>query len=488
MDSTPAGPGPIRRELSLSETFGTWCRVAALSFGGPAGQIAVMHRILVEEKRWISESRFLHALNYCMLLPGPEAQQLATYIGWLMHGVRGGLMAGLLFILPGIVSILALSIFYVTYGQTAPLQAVFLGLKAGVVAIVIEAVLRIGRRVLKNRVMVTIAVFSFVAIFLFHVPFPAVVLAAAVTGLVGNRIAPGVFQVLKGHAAKNDQNEEEEAGAVLLRESPAPTARRALLVTAICGVLWFGPLAVIAATLGTESLLFKEGIFFSKAAMVTFGGAYAVLAYVTQQAVERYHWLTVPQATDGLAMAETTPGPLIMVVQFVGFLGAWNHPAPFSPMTAAVLGALLTTWVTFVPCFYWIFLGSPYIERLRGNQNLNSALSSVTAAVVGAVLNLAATFALAILFREVGTFLLAGMRIPVPRLSGLDWSALGLTCVALLLTFVWKRGMAVTLGACCFLSVALWLVRAEARPTEAREGRVDSFLSSVEAAVCRVEQ
>lgn len=451
-DSPAADPTATGREVSLGEAFRTWCRVAALSFGGPAGQIAVMHRILVDEKRWISEARFLHALNYCMLLPGPEAQQLATYVGWLMHGVRGGLIAGLLFILPGVVSILGLSIVYVTYGQTPALQAVFLGLKAAVVAIVLEAVIRIGRRVLKNRAMLAIAVLSFVAIFLFHIPFPAVVFAAAIIGLAGNRIAPATFQVLKGQGG-NEAEASEPVAEIVLRAPPAPSLRHALTVTGICGLLWFGPLALIAATLGADSVLFQEGVFFSKAAVVTFGGAYAALVYVTQQAVERFHWLTLPQATDGLAMAETTPGPLIMVVQFVGFLGAWNHPGPFAPMTAAILGALVTTWVTFVPCFYWIFLGSPYIERLRGNRALNAALSSVTAAVVGAILNLAVTFTLAILFREVATLSVAGMRIPVPNLSRLDGAAAGVTVAALLLTFGAKRGMATTLVVSSFLGL-----------------------------------
>lgn len=453
-------PAESPRELTLAESFPTWCRVAALSFGGPAGQIAVMHRILVEEKRWISEERFLHALNYCMLLPGPEAQQLATYVGWLMHGLRGGLMAGLLFILPGIASILALSVIYVLYEQTTPLQGVFFGLKAAVLAVVIEAVIRIGRRVLKNRTMLGLAIASFVAIFLFRLPFPVVVLAAALFGLIGNRFTPQIFQVLKGHGGKEPQvADAEELSTVLLREPPRPTLARALAVTAICGVLWSGPLAVIAATLGTESVFFQEGVFFSKAAVVTFGGAYAVLAYVAQQGVERYHWMTMPQMTDGLAMAETTPGPLIMVVQFVGFLGGWNQPGPFASMTAAILGGLLTTWVTFVPCFYWIFLGSPYIERLRGNRVLNAALSSVTAAVVGAVLNLAVSFGLTILFGRVDFLHVAGMTIPAPDPATLDWPALGLTLLALLMTFRWKRGMAATLAACALLGLVIQALR-----------------------------
>ncbi len=464
MNSAPSGDAPREtsapREVTLGEAFPIWCRVAALSFGGPAGQIAVMHRILVEEKRWISEERFLHALNYCMLLPGPEAQQLATYVGWLMHGLRGGLIAGLLFILPGVASILALSVIYVLYEQTPPLQGIFFGLKAAVLAIVIEAVLRIGRRVLTNRVMLGLAVTSFVAIFLCRLPFPVVIFAAAIFGLIGNRFAPQVFQVLKGHGGKGSgMGTAADEGEIPLREPPRPTISRALAVTGICGVLWFAPLALIAVTLGTGSVLFQEGIFFSKAAVVSFGGAYAALAYVAQLAVDRYHWLTMPQMTDGLAMAETTPGPLIMVVQFVGFLGGWNHPGPFTPMTAAILGGLLTTWVTFVPCFYWIFLGSPYIERLRGNQVLNAALSSVTAAVVGAILNLAMTFGLAILFRRVDEWSAAGMTIPIPDVATLDWPPLGLTVLALLLTFLWKRGMATTLAVCALLGLALQMLR-----------------------------
>jgi chromate transporter len=464
MDSTLTSDTPRvksvpPREVTLAEAFPTWCRIAALSFGGPAGQIAVMHRILVEEKRWISEERFLHALNYCMLLPGPEAQQLATYVGWLMQGLRGGLMAGVLFILPGIASILALSVIYVLYEQTTPLQGIFFGLKAAVLAVVIEAVLRIGRRVLKNRLMLGLAVASFIGIFLFRFPFPVVVLAAALFGLIGNRFAPQLFQVLKGHGGTGDRQDEAEATTILLGEPPRPTLARAFVVTGVCGTLWFAPLVLVAATLGMESVHFQEGVFFSKAAVVTFGGAYAVLAYVTQQAVDRYHWLTMPQMTDGLAMAETTPGPLIMVVQFVGFLGGWNHPGPLAPMSAAILGALLTTWVTFVPCFYWIFLGSPYIERLRGNHALNAALSSVTAAVVGAVLNLAVSFGLTILFSRVDYRSLAGMTLPVPDSSTLDWPALGLTLLALILTFRWKRGMATTLAVCALLGLVVQIVR-----------------------------
>ncbi len=443
------------------EAFRTWCRVAALSFGGPAGQIAVMHRILVDEKKWIREERFLHALNYCMLLPGPEAQQLATYIGWLMHGTRGGILAGTLFIVPGIVCILALSVIYALYQQTDLVQALFFGLKPAVMAIVLEAVLRIGKRVLKNGPMVTLAVAAFVAIFFFQVPFPLIVLAAGLIGYVGGRIAPQRFQILKGHAAKAGQNAPADAPEhLLLRASPAPTLARSLRVCAVCLPLWFAPVLACWWLLGPESVFFQQGVFFSQTAVVTFGGAYSVLAYVAQQAVEKYQWLKPGEMYDGLGMAETTPGPLIMVLQFVGFLGAFRHPEPFAPLWAGVVGSVLTTWVTFVPCFFWIFLGAPYIERLRGNKLLNSALSAITAAVVGVVLNLAAWFALqqGMLFATVEERHWGPARLLVPDVFTARPATCGIAVLALLLIFVWQRGMTLTLGVCTALGIALYFL------------------------------
>lgn len=448
--------------VSFREAFWTWCRVAALSFGGPAGQIAVMHRIVVDEKRWISEERFLHALNYCMLLPGPEAQQLATYIGWLMHGTRGGLMAGTLFILPGFLSILVLSVLYAEFAETGLVSMLFFGLKPALIAIVLEAVMRIGKRVLKNRIMVAIALLSFLAIFLGGVPFPLLVVSAGLVGFVGGLIWPDGFHVIQASRSKNEGQHAEAAEMKKATEhagTPAAGRRRALArslrVAAVCLTLWFGPLVALRATLGHDSVFVAEGTLFSKAAVVTFGGAYSVLAYIAQQAVEEHGWLEPREMLDGLGMAESTPGPLIMVVQFVGFLGAYRHPGPFSPLVAGLVGSLVTTWVTFVPCFFWIFLGAPYIEQLRGNRLLGSALSSITAAVVGVVLKLAIWFSLHTLFETIEMFDRYGLHLEIPRIATLDLRALGIAILSLALTFYWKKGMAWTLLACCAAGIVI---------------------------------
>lgn len=442
---------------SLSEATRTWVKIAGLSFGGPAGQIAVMHRILVDEKKWVSEERFLHALNFCMLLPGPEAQQLATYIGWLLHGLRGGLIAGTLFILPGAVSILILSLIYALYEQSVFVQALFFGLKPAVLAIVIEAVLRIGKRVLKNPAMYVVAGCSFVGIFFFGVPFPVIVLVAGLVGYIGGRLTPERFLVLKGHGGTTGT--EDISG---LQLSPvAPSWGRSLRVSAVCLTLWFAPLIGLYWWLGPQSVYLDQGLFFSKAAMVTFGGAYSVLAYVAQQAVERFHWLQPNEMLNGLGMAETTPGPLIMVVQFVAFLGAYRHPGPLSPVAAGILGSAITTWVTFVPCFYWIFLGAPYIERLRGNKQLTAALSTITAAVVGVVLNLAVWFAVHTLFGKVDTINVGPsqlLKLTVPVWSTIDWGAVLIASLAMLLTFCWKRGMVTTLAASVIVGIVWWVL------------------------------
>jgi chromate transporter len=434
-----------------------WAQVAALSFGGPAGQIAVMHRILVEEKRWVSEERFLHALNYCMLLPGPEAQQLATYIGWLLHRTAGGLAAGILFVLPGFVAILALSILYGVYHDTAVIGALFFGLKAAVLAVVVEAVIRIGKRALKNKVMVALAALAFISIFFFAVPFPLIVFAAGVAGLLGGRLRPDLFYVIQGHGSGSASH------ATLIADDAeahtAPTAARALRVLAICLPLWAGPLLFLALWLGDSHVLVREGIFFSKAAVVTFGGAYAVLAYVAQQAVDTFHWLRPGEMLDGLGMAETTPGPLILVVQFVGFLGAYRNPAPFAPLVAGVLGSLVTVWVTFVPCFLWIFLGAPYIELLRGNRLLSSALSAITAAVVGVVLNLAGWFGLHVAFGTVNEIDSFGMRVLVPELSTARWASIAIAAFAFFALFRRGWGMVRTLAVCTSVGAAYYLLR-----------------------------
>jgi chromate transporter len=366
------------------EALRFWLKLGCISFGGPAGQIAVMHRELVERKRWIEESRFLHALNFCMLLPGPEATQLATYCGWLLHGVRGGLAAGILFVLPGALTLWGLSWVYVTYGAVPMVAAVFHGLKATVLAIVVAAVIRVGRKALKTPVAWALAAAAFGGLFFLRLPFPLIVFGALAVGYFGGKWAPRAFGV--------DLNPEPVA---LL--GPAVSAGSSLRLAAIGLALWFAPVLVASAMKG-GNLFAQLGWFFSKAAVVTFGGAYAVLPYVGQQAVGHYHWITPGQMLDGLAFAETTPGPLIMVLQFVGFVAGWRQPGALPPLGAATLGALMTTWVTFVPTYLFILLGAPYVERVRGDVRLKSALAAVTAAVVGVILNLAVWFALQTVF------------------------------------------------------------------------------------------
>ena len=442
--------------VSWRDAFWTWCRVAALSFGGPTGQIAVMHRVLVEEKKWISEHRFLHALNYCMLLPGPEAQQLATYSGWLLHGTRGGLMSGGLFILPGFVTILVLSIVYATYGQTDFVAALFFGLKPAVTAIVVEAVIRIGKRVLKNWVMVTLAAAAFIGIFFFELPFPLIILAAGLIGLVGGWLQPGLFHVIKGHAAGHDDDHRPADAAAPLRQKT--TVAKSFLVAAIWLTIWFVPIAVLALIFGPESIYVTQGLFFSQAAIVTFGGAYAVLPYISQQAVEHYKWLKPTEMLDGLGMAETTPGPLIMVVQFVGFLGAYRNPGDLPPLAAGVLGSIITVWATFAPCFLYIFVGAPYIERLRANKSLSCALSAITAAVVGVVLNLALWFAIHVLFGDAGETRYAPLHLRwyQPDWTTISWPSVHIAILASLVLFAMKRGMFAALGVGVLLGIVFY--------------------------------
>ena len=384
------------RHPTFAEAFRFWLKLGFISFGGPSGQIAIMHSELVERRRWISENRFLHALNYCMLLPGPEAQQLATYVGWLLHGTRGGIVAGALFVLPSVFILLGLSIVYSVYGNLAWVTAVFDGLKPAVLAIVLGAVLRIGRKALKNSVMWGIAAAAFVGIFFLHLPFPFIIVAAGLLGLLGGRRWPGTFAVIAGHGAKPGPSSVLGDDAVSAAHT-RPTFARAIKVCVVCLSLWWAPVLALGLAFGFDHILVKQGLFFSKAAMVTFGGAYAVLPYVSQQAVEHYGWLSAGQMLDGLGLAETTPGPLIMVLQFVGFLGGWKFHAPLTPVATATLGALITTWTTFLPCFLWIFVGAPHIEQLRGNVKLTAGLSAITAAVVGVILNLAVWFGLHVL-------------------------------------------------------------------------------------------
>lgn len=447
MNESTAPRHPARNGYGHSVSFGeastVWLRVALLSFGGPAGQIAVMHRILVEEKKWISESRFLHALNYCMLLPGPEAQQLATYIGWLLHRTAGGLVAGVLFVLPGFFSILLLSLLYAGSRELALVQAIFFGIKAAVLAVVVEAVLRIGKRVLKNLVMYAISAAAFVGIFLFTLPFPLIIAMAALVGFIGSRIDPDRFVVIKGHQPQ-DGVDDPIVDAMLARgahDHTRPNLARTLRVAAVCLTLWLVPLIVLVATLGSDNVFSQIGLFFSKLAMVTFGGAYSVLAYMAQEAVQYYGWLAPGEMLDGLGMAETTPGPLIQVTQFVGFMGAFRDAGELNPYLAGILASVLVTWVTFVPCFLWIFAGAPYVESLRGNKALSAALSAVTAAVVGVVLNLAVWFALHVLFGQVGVVRTTGMTLYVPVLPTLDIASLVLSVGAFVAMLRFRAGM-----------------------------------------------
>ena len=435
-----------------------WARVAALSFGGPAGQIAVMHRILVEEKKWIGEERFLHALNYCMLLPGPEAQQLAIYIGWLLHKTRGGIVAGALFVLPGFVAIMALSWLYALFGNLGPIEAIFLGLKAAVLAIVFDAVRRIGSKALKNAAMLLVAASAFVAIFFFAIPFPLIIIAAAVTGYIGGRSGFGAFKAGGGHGSVGG-TAVADRDTVLGEHVPAharPSLGWALRISAIFLLLWLTPLVLLLIAV-PDSVFTDIATFFSKMAVLTFGGAYAVLAYVAQEAVENYGWLRPGEMLDGLGMAETTPGPLIMVTQFVGFIGAARQADGMDPLLAGTLGAVLTTWVTFVPCFLWIFLGAPFAERLRGNVALSAAMTAITAAVVGVVLNLAIWFALHTLFAQVFEFRAAPFRVDVPVPSSVNLPALLLTFASIVAVFRFKAGPVVVIAVAAIAGLLYWL-------------------------------
>ena len=424
--------------VAFGEATRTWAWIGVNSFGGPAGQIAVMHRVLVEQKKWVGEHRFLHALNYCMLLPGPEAQQLATYLGWLLHGVPGGLVAGTLFVLPGYLAVLALSILYAEFHDVAAVGAALFGLKAAVLAVVLEALVRIAKRVLKNPPMFAIAGIAFLALFAFGAPFPAVVLGAGLVGLVGGRFWPHRFAVVRPPEAS-----VAAIDRVLDTAIPAharPSAGRAMRTAAIGLVLWLAPVAGLVAFLGRDHVFSQIAVFFSQAAVVTFGGAYAVLAYVAQQAVEQYGWLRPPEMLDGLGMAETTPGPLILVLEFVGFLAAYRNPGALSPLAAGVLGATLTTWVTFAPSFLWIFVGGPWVEAVRGKAALTAALSAITAAVVGVVLNLALWF---------------GGQVIVPggRLDG--WAA-GIAVAAGIALLRYHVGMIRVLAASAGVGILAW--------------------------------
>ncbi len=433
-----------------------WFAISLQTFGGPAGQIAVMQRALVEEKRWIGQQRFLHALNYCMLLPGPEAQQLAVYIGWLLNGLRGGLVAGVLFVLPGVIALLALSAIYVGFGDTTVVTALFAGLAPAVLAIVLQAVLRVGKRSLAHPALVGLAVAAFLALAVFGVPFPLVVLVAGAAGWALGRWAPQAMRGGGGRSATGDGKPPPLISDDALH-SERPSLQRAGRVLAVGLTAWALPLIAVLLLAGTDSVFTQQGLFFSGAALVTFGGAYAVLAYVAQRAVEDYGWLSPNEMVRGLALAETTPGPLIMVVQFVAFLGAYRDPGAVDPWLAALIGALLTTWVTFVPCFLFIFLGAPYVERLRGNRPLSAALTGITAAVVGVIANLALYFAVHTVFRD-STLVSAGaVRVELPDPSTTRPVALAVALLAAFLLFRAKWSVLRTLGACAAAGLVLGL-------------------------------
>ena len=441
---------------SFAEMTAVFTRIGLLSFGGPAGQIALMHKVLVEEKRWISETRFLHALNYCTLLPGPEAQQLATYIGWLLHGTKGGIVTGTLFIIPGFFVILALSASYALFQQTDILTSLFYGIKAAVLAIVVEAVLRVSRRALRNGVMVALAALAFIALFFFAVPFPLVVLTAGIFGYVGARQRPDLFAA-GGHGGKS---KADTGPAVIDDNVPEvdPSWRRAVRVVLVWGGLWVLPWVLVGLAFGWGSSFASIYVFFSQMAVVTFGGAYAVLAYVAQEAVVTFGWLQPGEMIDGLALAETTPGPLVLVLTFVGFLAAYRDGLGPDPLLAGVLGAALTTWATFVPCFLWIFLGAPYIERLRNNKAVSGALAAITAAVVGVILNLAIWFGMHVVFNDVQRITWGPFNMALPVLPTIDWIALALCILAGFLVFRTKLGMLWTLALFGVLGVAVGLL------------------------------
>ena len=449
-----------RREphgISFGEALRVWTRIALLSFGGPAGQIAVMHRILVDERKWIGEERFLHALNFCMMLPGPEAQQLAIYIGWLLHRIKGGLVAGTLFVLPGLVAIMALSWLYVLAIGAPPVAALLFGIKAAVVAIVFQAVTRIGKRSLGNPIRLGAAALAFLGLFLLHLPFPLVILAAGAGGWLAGRAGLAAFAGGSGHgssAADALHDGDSALGAEMPDHARQGFGRLAGVALALL-TLWLVPVVLLPMLAPVDSAFAPIATFFSKMAMLTFGGAYAVLAWVSQAAVEQYHWMTPGEMLDGLGLAESTPGPLIMVTQYVGFLAAYRHPGGLDPLLAGTLGGLLTTWVTFVPCFLWIFLGAPFVERLRGNRALASALAAISAAVVGVILNLACWFALHYWFGRVEDAPIGGLHIPVPDLATIDWAAVLLSAAALVAALRLRAGVFALLGGCA-LAGLVW--------------------------------
>jgi chromate transporter len=456
LPSQPRGAAPLLASgaavpapIPFREACRLWAKVGFISFGGAAGQIAMLHRFVVDERRWLDERSFLDALNFCTLLPGPEAQQLATYIGWRLHGVRGGLVAGALFVIPGALVMLALSLLYSLGRGFTVVDGVFLGIKAAVLAIVAEALHRIGTRALKSRALVILAVATFVALVALNASFPVIILAAAVIGALGSRFAPGAFAVVD-RQPRAEQAPGGQSGA--------------LRAATLCTLAWLLPVVATALALGSSHVLVDLGLFFSKLAVVTFGGAYAVLAYLADAAVETKGWVTAGEMVEGLGLAETTPGPTILVNQFVGFLAAQKSPEPFGPLVAGTLGALMTTWVTFVPSFVWIFAGAPFLDRIVGNPRLAGALAAITAAVVGVVASLAVRFGLQVLFAEVGQWRWAGLVLPWPSLASLRPEMLALSLFAALLLFRLHLGVVKTVavmaaGGLTLTLASAWLAR-----------------------------
>lgn len=413
------------------ELVRVFARIGCLSFGGPAGQIALMHREVVDERKWVDEEHYLHALNFCHLLPGPEAQQLATWIGWRLHGIKGGLATGLLFVVPGALVILALSILYGYAANLDWFAALFLGIKAAVLAIVTQALIRIGGRALNTKFKQLVAVTAFAALFLFNLPFPLVVLGAGAIGIAVAHFHPDWLALKVGDAA--------------ISAGPAPWAITFRTI-GVWAVIWAAPMIGVIVTLGRHHILWDIGSFFSQLAVVTFGGAYAVLAYMAQEAVQGFGWLQAGEMADGLGLAETTPGPLIMVTQFVGYLAAFRAPEPFTPLVAGIIGAGLTTWVTFAPCFMWIFAFAPWIERLENARWLKGGLATLTAAVVGVIANLSLWFALHVLFRSVNEFNYGPLRMFWPDWASLNWQAAVLATLAIMLIFRLKWNIIQVLG------------------------------------------
>ena len=449
-------PRPKGDVIPFREATKAWFSISLQTFGGPAGQIAVMQHKLVDEKRWIGQKRFLHALSYCTLLPGPEAQQLAIYVGWLLNGLRGGLMAGVLFVLPGVVALLGLSAIYVTAGDSTVVTALFAGLAPAVLAIVAQAVHKVAGRALGHPALVALAAAAFLALAVFSVAFPIVVATVAAIGWGLGRWAPSTMRKAQGHGDADDAPPPLISDDALHHERPSRSYVAKVLTMGV--LAWGIPVGLVAVLTGGSSIFTDQALFFSGAALVTFGGAYAVLAYVAQKAVEVYGWLAPGEMVRGLALAETTPGPLIMVVQFVAFVGAYRDPGALHPWVAAVLAALLTTWVTFVPCFVFVFVGAPYVERLRGNQTLSAALTGITAAVVGVIANLAVFFALHTLFAETSQVTWGVLQFEVPQLAAVKPVSVAIALVAAVLLFRFKWSVLRTLGVCAALGLATGLL------------------------------